>query len=329
MADVRITFSPDRAAAAERLREAVSAEGYDVATAEISDVEDLIATEDRQQTGTATLLIWSRPLVLSALRPGMLRQLRQQRMLIEVSADGVGPDGGEGDNHVILISGWRGQPFHPGWQRLAGELKRLCGAPKEAPVAPAGLKHAELPAAPLRAPAEATPSNGRPPTGKLALGLLAALGLFGAGFGTSSWLRSASETQQPPPAEMQTNQEKRAPVTADPKVRPNVATVGPSVPPGRSGFARSEPAIVEPRSAGAPSTAAPTRSDDGERSKTAPRTASKASGSRLTKGGSPVRRDTKLYSRKNSETMRLFCQGSGRSTPQCRTFLRSTRGSRR
>ncbi|HEX8225431.1 MAG TPA: hypothetical protein VF605_16575, partial [Allosphingosinicella sp.] len=36
-------------------------------------------------------------------------------------------------------------------------------------------------------------------------------------------------------------------------------------------------------------------------------------------------REVKRYSRKHSKTMRLFCQRSGRSTPQCRTFARSIR----
>jgi hypothetical protein len=36
----------------------------------------------------------------------------------------------------------------------------------------------------------------------------------------------------------------------------------------------------------------------------------------------------KRYSRKYSKTMRLFCQRSGRSTPQCRTFARSVRDQR-
>ncbi len=324
MADVRITFSRDRAAAAERLREAVSAAGYDVALAQIADVEDLIATEDRLQS--ATVLIWSRPLVVSALRPGLLRKLRQQRKLIEVSPDGVGPDGGEGDSHVILISGWRGQPFHPGWQRLASELKRLCGAPTEVPEASRGLGPVEVPAAPQVMPAEPNDSKGRFRIAKPALTLLAALGLFGAGFATGTWVgQGPSLTQQPPVAEMQRGEAKPPRLAADPAASPNVATALPSVLPRSSGLAASEPAQVEPRSIAPSPTAAPASPAAREPSKMPSRKAKKGSETRLTKGSSPVRRETKRYSRRNSEVMRLFCQGSGRSTPQCRTFLRSTR----
>ena len=328
MADVRITFSPDRAAAAERLREAVSATGYHVALARISDVEELIGAEERDQT--ATVLIWSRPLVLSALRPGLLRKLRQQRKLIEVSADGVGPDGGEGDNHVILISGWRGQPFHPGWQRLASELNRLCEAPKAAPEAPVKPEPAEVPAAPQPIPNETAGRDRNLRTGRPVLTLLAAIGLFGAGFATSTWLRvGASGTQAPPPAEIERLEARRPPVASDPGSPPDVAAVEPLVPPRPSGIAPAEPAAVEPPSTAASSAAAPPSPATRKAPKSATRKAKNESEARKTKGESPVPGETKRYSRRNSEVMRLFCEGSGRSTPQCRTFLRETRGSRR
>lgn len=328
MADVRITFTRDRAAAAKRLRDAVSAEGYDVALAEISDVEALIEAEDRHQT--ATVLIWSRPLLSSALRPGSLRKLRQQRKLIEVSPDGVGPDGGDGDQHVILISGWRGQPFHPGWQRLASELKRLCEAPRKAAEVPAPLERVEVPAAPQPIPSETRGRKWNPKAGKLALALLAGIGMFGAGFATSTLLRiGGSGTQAPPAAEMQTDEVKRAPVAADGLVVPDGAAVGPSTPPPPSGIAPAGPATVEPRPTPPLSAATPPSPAAREGWKSASRRAKKESETRLTKGNSPVRGETKRYSRRNSEIMRGFCQGSGRSTPQCRIFLRSTRGSRR
>jgi hypothetical protein len=169
-----------------------------------------------------------------------------------------------------------------------------------------------------------------PKAAKLALALLAAVGLFGAGFATSTWLRvGASGTQAPPPAEMQTDEAKQAPVAADPGRPPDVATVAPSAPPSPSPIAPAEPAAVEPRSTAASSTAAPPSSAAREVPKSAPRKANKESEARVTKGKARVRGETKRYSPRNSEVMRLFCEGSGRATPQCRTFLRETRGSRR
>ncbi len=330
MADVRIRFSRERAAAAERLRDAISAEGYRVALAEISDVQDLVAPEDRHQAERATLLIWSRPLVLSALRPNLLPQLRQQRKLIEVSADGVGPDGGEGDTHVILISGWRGQPFHPGWQRLASELKRLCGAPSDMSEPSEGLRQIKVPATPESAPVEAKRSKGRFPVARLALALLAALGLFGAGFATATWIgQGPSLTRKPPPAGTPGTRANPPPVSTDPAASPDVAIAPPSDPPRSSGLAASEPAQVEPRSVAAPLTAAPPSPAAREEPKTPSPKAKRRSETRPTKGSTPVRREIKPYSRRHSQVMRQFCEGAGRLTPECRTFLRSAPTNRR
>lgn len=324
MADVRITFSTDRTAAAERLREALSATGYLVALSPIADVEELI---DSEELGSA-VLIWSRSLVLSAMRPGVLRRLRQQRRLIEVSPDGVGPDGGEGDSHVILISGWRGQPFHPGWQRLVSELKPPSGASKEASEVPSRPTQAEPPAAPQAVRTEAPRHDWRPRIAKLALALLAAIGLFSAGFATSTWLRvGASGPEEPTSAAMERDA-KQAPLALDRAIPPERPMVTQSGPPTPSGPNPAEPAITETPQAAAPSTPALETSDTREALK-APRKAKKENETGLTKGKSPAGGETKRYSRKNSAVMRLFCQGSGRSTPQCRTFLRETRATRR
>lgn len=335
MADVRIIFSPDRAPAAERLREAVSAEGYDVVAEPIKDVEELIAAEDRLQKGTATLIIWSRSLVLSALQPGVLRQLRQRGNLIEVSPDGVGPQAADGDTNVILISGWRGQPFHPGWQRIAGDLKRLCGPPKENSEAAVGVVQPEPIAAPLPVLAESKPSD-RPSRARgWALAAIGAIALFGAGFGAASWIGNrGSEPGQPPPARMQERQPAQVPLAERPQGSVFAQAESPA-PPRPSGSAPSESsdggaATNQPATAAAPAPAAavPAPADAEPRSK---RTASKEkeSASRTAKNRSAARVETKRYSRANSEVMRLFCEGSGRSTPQCRTFLRSVRGKRR
>lgn len=331
MADVRIRFSPDRAAAAERLRKAVSAAGYAVDLDHISDPEDLTASEDQHRTGSATILIWSRPLLSSALRPDLLRKLRQQRNLIEVSADGVGPMAADGDTHVILISGWRGQPFHPGWQRIASDLKRICGPRKDAPETDTAAAQPRPPSVPpsvaQRASSEGKGSNWWSSSGRLVLALLAAAGLFSAGFAVSSWTRNeATVPQQQPPGKTEAKQAERVPIAGQPAMAPDAGTGGgPSVPPrANSVLASSEPATVEPRPIQASSATAPASPAARNNSKATPREATKGSASRSARSRAPASSEKKRYSRNNSRTMRLFCEGSGRSTPQCRTFLRST-----
>lgn len=325
MADVRITFSPDRAAAAERLRDAIAAEGYQVASEPINDVEELLAGEEGQQSAAATLLIWSRPLVLSALQPGLLRKLRQQSKLIEVSPDGVGPQAKDGDSQAILISGWRGQPFHPGWQRIASELERLCGPPTETPEPTVAAARPEPAPAPQPLPAETREKDRPSRTWAWPLALLAAVGLFGAGFGASTWIGSReSKPEQPPPAQMQSKQPEQLPVARTPAT-PDLAKPARPAPPQPSGLASSGSSTGQPPVSQASATAP---AATGGASKKASRK-EKQSASRSTKARSPAARETKRYSRKNSEVMRLFCEGSGRSTPQCKEFLRSVRRSRR
>lgn len=329
MADVRIRYSPDRTAAAERLREAISAAGYAVASDQISDLDDLIAGEDRHRAGMVNLLIWSRPLLSSGLRPGLLRKLRQQRNLIQVSADGVGPQAADGDDHVILISGWRGQPFHPGWQRIASDLKRLCGPGTLAVETEAGSGQLGPPAGSQPMPAEGAISNWWPSVRGLVLALLAAAGLFGAGYGISRWIgNDASGPQQPPAAPIQTRKAERAPAAGQPGIAADVGIGEQSVPPSANpGLASPEPATVEPRQIQASPTPAPASPAARKPSKATSRQATAEIAPRPTRGRSQMPNEKKRYSRANSRTMRLFCEGSGRSTPQCRTFLRSAGGS--
>lgn len=329
MADVRITYSPDKAAAAERIREAIAAEGYEAFSDPISDLEDLLETNDRKQPGTATLLVWSRPLVTAALRPGLLRQLRQQRNLIEVSPDGVGPQAPSGDSHVIMLSGWRGQPFHPGWQRIATELKRLSvprtGAPAAPPVSTSRPTNAAEPPPKPKAVAGGS-SGGRR---GLILASLAALGLVSA-VGAGTWIGNMGDggPREDPPAKARSTipspsaeiSQSAAPLVAATARQPVQATTIPA--------STSEPADREALAAGASSAADPA-SPSARQNSGATRKESRKAATAKSRSDAPAPREIKPYSRRNSKVMRLFCEGSGRSTPQCRTFLRSTAARRR
>ncbi|HEX8448481.1 MAG TPA: hypothetical protein VF652_02715, partial [Allosphingosinicella sp.] len=118
MADVAILHSADKEKAAARLAESVAAAGFTVDSVEIEDPSGLADALDRCGAD-ARILIWSRSLVSHALHSGDLPGIRKLRGLIEVSADGITPPSGGDESRVVSISGWRGQPFHPGWQRIA------------------------------------------------------------------------------------------------------------------------------------------------------------------------------------------------------------------
>ena len=325
MADIRIIYSPDKVAAAARLREAIVAEGYDVASDEMSDLEELFETQDPGESKPATVLIWSRPFASSALRAGLLRQLRQQRNLIEVSADGIGPQSRDGDDRIILISGWRGQPFHPGWQRIASELKRLSPPRADAPQAPVASTSRPVRAAePQRATARPAAGEPRPGSRRLALGLVAIVALIGVLFAAITWIGNtgASEPRQEAPAKAQPASVPPAALRSDAAPAP-MSKVDPAA---NATPAPLEPSDIQPQPAAAPPPS-PTSSTAQERSKAAARKSGKGSASPAAQGAS-TKPGAKRYSRQNSKVMRLFCEGSGRSTPQCKTFLSST-GTRR
>jgi hypothetical protein len=292
MADVLVIFPPDRRSAAEQLAQASRDSGYEAALAEIGTSGTGIAELARGVP--AALLVWSRPLVSSAVAGTWLAGLRQLPNLIEVSTDGIEPETGEA-GRVVLLSGWRGQPHHLGWQRIVEALKRI---------------HAPRPA---RGQAERPlPTESRVPSGRqeaaagsagrgrrFALPALAAMAALVA-VAALTWNRSAAPAPEP-----SRRPHAAAPVAAVPLpgAAPTPAPAGPT---------------PEARGLGEPFSLTQSAPPRDEARPTRP------SGSRAAGAAVPVKR----YSRRYSKTMRLFCARSGRSTPQCRIYLRSVQASR-
>ncbi len=259
-------------------------------------------------------MIWSRPLVSHALHSGDLPRLRRLSGLIEVSADGITPPTGGDETRIVSISGWRGQPFHPGWQRIHLELKHLCGARKATPEAaapPAAAKHRSSQQA-----APAAPSGGiRPKALRLMLGGGAAVLLVAAALGTANWVGQ----NRPGPEHRQETSEPRSPAAMGGAGRAET---------GRAAEAPMRSATAPPASGASPSTeprVAPEPKRAASPAEAGARAVQQRPSSRPKQRPSPQAAAVKKYSRKNSKVMREFCARSGRSTPQCRTFLRSVR----
>jgi hypothetical protein len=305
MADVSILHAPDKQAAAARLADAVAAAGFDVGAVEIEDPARLADAVDGCDSN-ARILIWSRPLVSHSLHSGDLPRIRQARGLIEVSADGITPPSRGDDSRVVLISGWRGQPFHPGWQRIHAELKRLCGARKAAPETPARPAISANPPPPRTAPA-ASPAGFRPQP-RLMMGGGIALLLVAGAVGAASWLGSAAPGSRPdrefreirPPRT--TGEASRPSLAAEPAAPVNASTAAGPPPP----LSPERLATAEPSQPGRASPPVSAKAVDRPRPRPLPH------------AGAP-----KKYSRKYSKVMRQFCERSGRATPQCRTFRQS------
>lgn len=307
MPDVAIIHAADKETAATRLADAIAAAGFSVGAVEIGDPAGLADAADGC-AADARILIWSRPLVSHALHSGDLPRIRQLRGLIEVSADGITPPSRGDDARVVSISGWRGQPFHPGWQRIHLELKRLCGPRKAAPEAVATAPGAKDPL-PERTARAAASRGVQPQTRRLMLGGGAAVLLVAGIAGAASWFgggapETAPRQELPGPA--------AGPARPEPGTEPAPA---PAPPVGDPAPGPSEPAASAQAKPEAP------------RAETALRPAPPKPVTRAKREAPPKAGPEKKYSRKNSKVMREFCERSGRSTPQCRVFLRSVRGS--
>jgi hypothetical protein len=292
MSDILLLYATGKKGVAGQLADALGGAGYAVTQQEVAD-GDGASVPDRAREAVAALLIWSRPLVSSAQLDRWLVKARSVRQLIEVSSDGITPAGDE--SRVVLLSGWRGQPFHPGWQRISARLKELCGPAKAAP-APAPRQTA------TRGDSAKAAGSGKRIFLPAAIGVALLAGIAALAWphrdaGRSEAAAAPVATEAPPPsapAPAPAPVQAAAPVQTAPAPAP-VAEPAPPVAPAQAPAARP----------------AATTAAHAVRHKPA---AAAAAG--------PVKR----YSPRNSKTMRLFCARSGRGTPQCQTFLRSTRG---
>jgi hypothetical protein len=307
MVQIRILYSPDKSVAAGRLAEAIEAAGYTVSQDEIAVPDRLGEAVADSLAAPAALLIWSRPLVSAALVQGSLPQLRQQRNLIEVSADGITPPSVADEARCILISGWRGQSFHPGWQRILAEIKRLCGTQHPGPQA-ASAPRSTRPV--QRVKAEGGSGAGARPGRAGRWALLAALALAVVAAAAWTLLGRGNEGFKPVVS--------RRERTFLPQA--HVAPARPHAVPAIVGSAplRSAPAGTAPSDAAHPPPPPMTVEARREAPDASPSPARKP---RKHIASAPL--PLKKYSSKNSGVMRLFCQRIGRSTPECRIFLHS------
>ena len=327
MADVLIIYSGDKQAAAGRLKDAIGSAGYSVALERVGEAQRLPEILDEARSAAAALLIWSRPLVSAALHQPVLTKIRRQKNLIEVSADGLTPSLEGDDSRVALISGWRGQPFHPGWQRILGEIESRCGAAAAAPVDSARRSKRPVAPSPAKSVAPVEPEPAVTDAGptrrkrRFTPVAVAALGFLALAAGAATWIgtegfgngpsRPEAATAPPAPATPTASATAGGPARGGPP-----AEISASAPTG------PEATLAEPNLASdTASAAAP--ADPIKQAVVGSAHKSSAAGKSSPKSARQKRPPAKRYSRRNSETMRLFCERSGRGTPQCRTYQRS------
>ncbi|HEX8585850.1 MAG TPA: hypothetical protein VF680_15755 [Allosphingosinicella sp.] len=313
MSDILILFPPDKKVAAQQIAEALAAAGFSGQLTPLGTGGGEAAL-GAARGGGAAILIWSRALAASADLEGWLRPLRQSPDVVEVSTDGIAPLEGD-ESRVVLLSGWRGQPFHLGWQRIVAKLEASGAAQRGAP-APVATPGG---AADTRAqPQPSVPREGTTRR-RFAIPAIAAAGLL-AVVGAAAWIgdgpRQAAEPGGPAaPAEAAAPAPEPLP---GPVLQPAGAVMdGDTAPQGNEVVAATAATPADP-----PRTSTSAKVATTERSRTAPAQAAKAR-------AVPVPPVVKRYSKKRSKVMRKFCERSGRNTLECRIFARSTRAAGR
>jgi hypothetical protein len=287
------------------VKEGLRLAGYDIAPEELADAHSFAELLGRPPSTLPSLLIWSRPLISAALVNGSLKALRGRANLIEVSVDGLAPPAGGDEMRVIVLAGWRGQPFHPGWKRVLAGLEKIC-APRTLlkPAAHGALAKRDL--------------TGRNFFNRWGLAhwrkgyaLPAAAALLAAtGIAAQRAIPDSPRTHPHPPVAARTS-EKSSIQAPGPPPGVRIAQPSPPVRPEPESNEKSQPRPSGPRKRAVALVGA------------APTPSAKTKQANDEAFGSPKR-----YSRKNSKVMRLFCQRVGQSTPECRSFSRAIRKQR-
>ncbi|HEY0026325.1 MAG TPA: hypothetical protein VGC35_00480, partial [Allosphingosinicella sp.] len=245
--------------------------------------------------------------------------LRKSPDLVEVSTDGIAPLEGD-ESRVVLLSGWRGQPFHLGWQRIVSKLEASGAAQSSTPAPAPAVRQTAAAAAETRADAGSTRRDETPARRRFAIPAIAAAVLLAVA-GAAAWIgdgpRQAAEPGRP-----------AAPIAAplpaaEPLPSPAPQPAG-AITAGETALEGSEPVTATTGSPGNPprtSTSAKAATTAAGRTRAGPPPATRAR--------APVPPVVKRYSKKRSKLMRKFCERSGRNTLECRIFARSTRAAQR
>lgn len=315
MADLLISYARDGEAVADRLSTLLRQEGFSIWT----EAAARGPIQDRVGDVRAAVVIWSDTSRVSEWIKAEANYARGQKKLVQASVDAEPPPLPFDAGTVVPLVDWSGDEGHPGWLRLRAELEGLCRKRTPPAVAAAAAVPERAAAAPPGAAPAAVPSRGGGGGLRTALAVLVALAVAGAAF---LWMRSGPPygSDDSPPA---SSQPERAPAAERPRPSPPVtAPPAPAPPFGEEQEGEILPGTQEPGTAPAEGTAPPVQQRPPAQVQQRPpaqvqqRPAQTRPASRPPSG---------RINRRNSRTMRQFCERAGRGTPQCREFQRQLR----
>lgn len=138
MVDVFISYSRTDQALVALLARAVEAEGYDLWwDAELpphKSYGDVIT--EMIGRAKAAIVVWSAEAVKSEWVRAEADMARNQRKLVQTALDNAVPPLPFNQIQYAELTGWRGEPDHPGWRKVRASLAELCGPGAEPRVAP-------------------------------------------------------------------------------------------------------------------------------------------------------------------------------------------------
>lgn len=177
MVDVFISYSrPDQSKVAMLARQ-IAAEGYDVwwdqdlpPHLSYGDVITAKITEAR-----AAVVVWSETAAQSEWVRAEADVARNQKKLIQVASDGFVPPLPFNQIQCASLSGWRGEPDHPGWIKVKESLAALCQGERAATATGADAR----PAAKAPPRPQSPPRNPSRPGGSSNANVLIGLGIGG------------------------------------------------------------------------------------------------------------------------------------------------------
>jgi hypothetical protein len=330
MTDVVICSCNEDVGVAATVGDALSRRGYAVWRDEAPDDDfwNSDAVLDRIKLAKAAIVIWSRDASASALFRAQANAARQQKKLVQLSADGSMPPFPFDEAPLADISDWRGQSHHPGWRQATAGIATLAGAtagelshpsfPNLLDLVRSRLRRDPRPERPRRsASLFASPIPG------LKAGLAASIALVTAA-AAAGWVADRPRTAPAakPVAAVET-------IPARPVVRAE-PPVAPPVPKAETFAAHS---VQPPAPAPKPPVEAaenPLKAESAKAEKSVGAKVAKTAGSRAlaTKHAGKARRPRAAAPKikyKYSENMQLFCERAGQGTPQCRVFRRNVR----
>jgi hypothetical protein len=320
MSDVEIVFPQGREALARRLHEALVEAGFDVGDRAVDTAEPASAVGD----AGAVLILWDRSTMAHPGLQAVASAARKRGRAIDVSVDGITPLHLADDRGLIHLSGWRGDTYHPGWRKILARLDQLSHVRRQPmparPAAPPRRVDAPAAAASGRADEAAPRRRGRAVFVLAAVALLLIAAVAGL-----LMFRHQPAANPPPQAPMAAEAPTAAapPATAHPPTQPMPAQSGQGTPPA--------PTLDSPRSTAAAAAAAqPVPPVEAQSPSASEPERPPANGTpaphrpRVKKSSHAQRRPAIRYTR-YSGNMRLFCERSGRGTPECRVFKAATR----